>query len=117
MPRLCALVLLTSLTAFAVVATAQEPKKEKPALKKYVGVYTKTYPKKQIILQDPKIRQLGNHTFLVGTPVGVSMNGTKFTPKQGVSWSVALSEVIEFYEFSVVKGFQYDGTDPRFVEL
>ncbi len=52
------------------------------------------------------MKQLGNHTFLVGTPVAIENNSTKLTAKNAVVWWVVLSEVTEFYEFDDLKGYR-----------
>jgi len=118
MPRFPPYLLLLSLIALLAISApsfAQEPKKEaSPAFKQYLGVYTKNAPQQQIVLQHAKIKQLGDRTFLVGTPVAVKENSTKLEARKDVVWWIALSEVTEFYEFEEVRGYRYDGKEPRF---
>jgi hypothetical protein len=84
-----------------------------PAFKQYVGIYTKNKPKHQVILQQPKVKQLGDRAFLVGTPVEYASNfvekpNSRLTPEKEVIRWIALSEVVEMYEFDDIKGYQID---------
>ncbi len=100
--------MLFVLVCLAGSAPANDPKTDAPALKKYVGVYTRSQPKTQLILQNPKIRLLANRPFLVGTPVNYLPADEELQPfKNAVRW-VAWEEVIEFYEFDNVRGIMRD---------
>jgi hypothetical protein len=118
MARFLASLLLPSLLAFIVTGThssAQEPKKEAPAaFKQYLGVYTKSFPQQQIVLQHARVTKRGDRTFLVGTPVAVEENSTRLTANKDVVWWVALAEVAEFYEFDDLKGYRFDPKGARY---
>src|SRR5262249_47029961 len=106
---------LFALLAISAHSSAQPQQPQKPfAFKQYLGVYTKSSPQEQIILQGAKIHQLGDRAFLLGTPVAVEENSTKLTANKDVNWWIALAEVTEFYEFDDIKGYRYDGKEPRF---
>jgi hypothetical protein len=109
------LLAVVALVAFSTRGYAQPQQPQKPvAFKQYLGVYTKSSPQQQIVLESARIHQLGDRTFLLGTPVAVEENSTKLTARKGVIWWIALAEVTEFYEFDDVKGYRYDGKEPRF---
>jgi hypothetical protein len=87
-----------------------DAKKDPPELKKYVGLYTRTQPKAQLILLSPKMREMAGRRFLVGTPVEYVPDRTdpELRPfKNAVRW-VAWEEIIEFYEFENVRGVMAD---------
>jgi hypothetical protein len=89
---------------------AEDKKKDSSELKKYIGLYTRTQPKAQLILQGPKIREMAGRTFLVGTPVEYIPQRTnpELRPfKNAVRW-VAWEEIIEFYEFDTINGVMAD---------
>jgi hypothetical protein len=93
------------------VSPADEPKKEvPPAFKEYVGIYTKSDPKVLIILQQPKVKQLGDRAFLVGTPVHVvaisEEPGVMLEPNKVIVRWIALAEVLAMYEFDDAKGYR-----------
>jgi hypothetical protein len=95
--------------------SAQDAKKESapPMFKKYLGIYTKNSPQQQLILHDATVKYIGERAFLVGAPVLLEENSTKVTVNKDVRRWVALSEVVEFYEFEDLKGYRYDGKEPR----
>jgi hypothetical protein len=92
-------------------AATQEKKDDSARFKQYVGVYTRDKP--QLVLKSPAVRQLGDRSFLVGTPVEVEENATRLTPRAGIVWWVALAEVTEFYEFDDARGYRFDGKPAR----
>jgi hypothetical protein len=106
-----AIVLLVAAAALAPAA-GQEKKDDPARFKAYVGVYTRHNPQ-QIVLKNPAVRQLGDRSFLVGTPADVEDNGTRLSARNGVVWWVGLSEVTEFYEFDDARGYRYDGKPAR----
>jgi hypothetical protein len=86
---------------------ADEPKKEVPsAFKEYVAIYTKSDPKRRVILHQPKVKQLGDRAFLVGTPVEYFADPRGLTPEKALVRWIVLAEVLEMYEFDDVKGYQ-----------
>ena len=92
-------------------SSAEEPKKESPAFtKQYLGIFTRSAPKQQIIIQHAKLRQLGGRTFLVGTSVKYDSRFVdpkdRLEPNKAVVRWVLLAEVIEMYEFDDVAGYQ-----------
>jgi hypothetical protein len=91
---------------------AQDKKDDSSRFKQYVGVYTR-HSAQQLVLKNPAIRQLGDRSFLVGTPVDVEENATRLTARSGVVWWVGLSEVTEFYEFDDARGYRFDGKPAR----
>jgi hypothetical protein len=102
------------LVAAATLAPAagQEKKDDAGRFKAYVGVYTR-HSAQQLVLKNPAVKQLGDRSFLVGTPVDVEDNGTRLTARTGTVWWVGLSEVTEFYEFDDARGYRYDGKPAR----
>ena len=107
-----ALLALLACSILAGPAAAQDGKKDDAAkFKQYVGVYTRNQP--QLVLKNPAVRQLGDRSFLVGTPVDVEENATRLTARTGVVWWVALAEVTEFYEFDDARGYKFDGKPAR----
>ena len=118
MVKVSAILLLPAmigLVAINAYSSTQGPKKDgTAAFKRYVGVYTKKFPLQQMVLQNARIKQLGNRAFLVGTPVGEANNSRKLTTRNSVVWWLPLSEVTEFYEFDDSKGYRDDGKEPRY---
>jgi hypothetical protein len=100
------------LVVLAAPTPGQEAKKDDSTFKQYLGIYTKNTPQ-QIVLKGVKLKQLGDRSFLVGTPVVVEDDATRLTARTGVVWWVGLSEVTEFYEFDDVRGYRYDGKPAR----
>jgi len=86
---------------------ADAPKKEVlSTFKEYVAIYTKSDPKLRVILLQPKVKQLGDRAFLVGTPVEYVADPRGLTPHKALVRWIALAEVLEMYEFDDVKGYQ-----------
>ena len=105
------LLLSIALCLLATPSSAVEPKKEEsPGFKKqYVGIFTKSSPKQQVILRQPTLRQLGDRAFLVGTSVNYDAR-LEFKKRLSedrpiVRW-VALTEVIEMYEFDNIDEYR-----------
>jgi hypothetical protein len=93
---------------------ADEAKEARPTFKQYVGVYTRSSPKHQVILQQLKVRRLGDRDFLVGTPVEYETGFTeepksRLTASKAVVKWIALAEVIGMYEFDDIRGYRLDG--------
>ena len=103
-------ILVLGLVLTGTASIAEDKKKEPTELKKYIGLYTRTQPKAQLIMQAPKIREMAGRTFLVGTPVEFipQRTNSELRPfKNAVRW-VAWEEIIEFYEFDSVNGVMAD---------
>jgi hypothetical protein len=105
------LLLSIGLCLLVTPSSAVEQKKEEPPgfKKQYVGIFTKSSPKQQVILRQPTLRQLGDRAFLVGT--SMTYDG-RLEYKQRLSedkpiirW-VALTEVIEMYEFDNINEYR-----------
>lgn len=93
---------------------AQEPRKEDPpSLKRYVGVYTKTLPENQVILEKPVVRKLGDRQFMVGHPTIYDKINIRLTTNDKVLRWIALEEIIEFYELDDARNYQDNGRPPR----
>jgi hypothetical protein len=80
-----------------------------PVFKEYVSINIKSNPPTPVILQHAKVKQLGDRTFVVGTPVRVTLileqpKARLIPDKAFVRW-IALAEVVEMYEFDDVKGY------------
>jgi hypothetical protein len=88
-----------------------------PEFKEYLGIWLKGTPDKQVVLQGAKFKRLGNHDFIVGTPVTFTLDDRPRTPRDDsprefkvhahakiVLW-IPLAEVLEMYEFEDGTGY------------